>query len=105
MSDLHGQSSAWAAADAEHLVGLIRRSAAGDATAFMEFFDATSSRVYSAARQVLKSPATAEKAALAAYLSLWRGSASFDPARRSIDPWILLATLHAVRDHQGPNEA
>jgi RNA polymerase sigma-70 factor (ECF subfamily) len=85
------------------LATLIHRSAAGDTSAFMELFDATSARVYSIALRVLGSPALAEECARAVYQRLWETSARFDVDRSSPMAWVLVAVLHGVTQQRlGP---
>jgi len=68
---------------------LMGRVAEGDSRAFEVIYDRYHGRAYSLARRITGRSGGAEEAAQEAFLSLWRGASSFDPARASLATWLL----------------
>ena len=64
------------------------RVARGDAEAFSEFYDQTSSMVYGLALRVVRSEAMAEEVTQEVYLQVWRQASGFDPQRGSVRSWM-----------------
>jgi RNA polymerase sigma-70 factor (ECF subfamily) len=82
--------------DATRLLGtteteeeLMGRVAEGDVRAFEVVYDRYSRQAYSLARRITGGAAGAEEATQDAFLSLWRGAASFDPKRARLATWLL----------------
>jgi RNA polymerase sigma-70 factor, ECF subfamily len=73
------------------LDSLMTRVARGDAEAFSELYDETSSMVYGLALRVVRSEAMAEEVTQEVFLQVWRQASGFDPQRGSVKSW--LATL------------
>ena len=67
------------------------RVARGDAEAFSELYDQTSSMVYGLALRVVRSEAMAEEVTQEVFLQVWRQASGFDAQRGSVKSWI--ATL------------
>lgn len=79
------------------LTPLLRAIAAGDMSAFDEFYASTSARVYGMVLRVLRDPGYTEETVQEVYLQVWRSAASFDPAQGSPISWLLtLAHRRAV---------
>lgn len=79
---------------------LIRRSAAGDREAFSELVARHGADVFRFARALASSEAAAEDALQEAFLSAWRGAASFR-GDTSVRSWLLTIARNAVyRQHR-----
>jgi len=68
---------------------LMERVAGGDSRAFEAIYDRYHRQAYSLARRITGRETGAEEATQEAFLSLWRGASSFDPARASLATWLL----------------
>ncbi len=71
------------------LVGLLGRSAAGDAQAFARFYDLTVSRVYGLVLRVVLDSAQAEEVTQETYLDAWRQADRYEPGRGAAVAWLL----------------
>jgi RNA polymerase sigma-70 factor, ECF subfamily len=63
--------------------------ASGQEGAFTELYDATSSRAYGAALQMLRSPRLAADVTQEVYVEIWRQASRYDPSRGSVVAWIM----------------
>jgi RNA polymerase sigma-70 factor (ECF subfamily) len=77
------------ALEAARLAALIERVAAGHEGAFTEIYDATSSRVYGAALQMLRSPRLAAEVTEEVYVEIWRQASRYDPSKGSVLAWMM----------------
>lgn len=77
-----------AARDAR-LAGLLHAAAAGDASAFESFYDATFVYARTVARRLLRDNAEIEDLLADCYFEAWRSAARFDAARGSPVTWLL----------------
>jgi RNA polymerase sigma-70 factor, ECF subfamily len=68
---------------------LIERVAAGHEDAFTELYDETSSRVYGAALQILRSPQPAAEVTREVYVELWRQAPCYDRTKGSVLAWMM----------------
>ncbi len=68
---------------------LLRRIAGGDEAALGELYDATSSRVFGLALQIVRDREGAEEVALDVYTQVWREAGRYDGARGSVMSWLL----------------
>jgi RNA polymerase sigma-70 factor, ECF subfamily len=90
----HADATALAPPDAArrardaHLAALLARAAAGNSTAFEQFFDATAAQARATARRLLRGDDIDELLA-DAYFEAWRKLALFDPTRGSAMTWLL----------------
>ncbi len=79
---------------------LIRRSAAGDRSAFNEIVERHEASVFRFARAIAPSDTAAEDALQEAFLGAWRGATSFR-GEASVRNWLLSIVRHAVyRQHR-----
>lgn len=62
--------------------------ARGERSALRAIYDAEAPRMVGVARRLLRRPALAEEAVQDAFVQIWRGAASFDPARGGARTWI-----------------
>lgn len=74
------------AAQLEDLLSLV---AAGDRTAFADFYDQTSARVYGMVLRVLRDPGYSEEVTQEVYLQVWREAARFRAEQGSPLSWLL----------------
>jgi RNA polymerase sigma-70 factor (ECF subfamily) len=90
----------------EELLDLVRGA---DAEAFEHVYDRHARAAYSLAYRILGSPGPAQDAVQEAFLSIWRTSAAYDPARGSVRTWILTVVhnraIDAVRRASVPGRA
>ena len=70
----------------EDLMTLVDRK---DPDAFEAFYDRHAGAAYSLAQRIVGDPEFAEDVTQEAFLSIWRSSARFDPARGSVRAWAL----------------
>jgi RNA polymerase sigma-70 factor (ECF subfamily) len=67
----------------------VRRMAAGETEALAPLFDAMAQRVFAVAQRILRCEADAEETVADVFQQLWRDAARFDPARGSVEAWVL----------------
>lgn len=76
---------------------LLEKIASGDETAFSEFYDLTSHRVYGMVLRVLRDPGFSEETTQEVYLQVWRSASTFRPELGSALSWLItLAHRRAV---------
>ncbi|MCU1538097.1 MAG: polymerase, sigma subunit, family, partial [Humibacillus sp.] len=75
---------------------LLRRAGRGDETAFAEFYDATSHRLFGLVLRVVRDIALAQEVTQEVYLHAWRHSARFDPDHGSALVWIIMIARRAA---------
>ena len=80
----------------EELMALVQDE--GDPQAFAAVFDRHAAVAFSLAYRMCGRRAAAEDVVQDAFLSLWRSSAQFDPARGSVRAWVLRATHNRAID-------
>ena len=68
---------------------LLAAIARGDQTAFAEFYQLTSRRVFGMARRVLIDPELAEDTTQEVFLQVWQNAAKFDPQAGSPLSWLM----------------
>jgi RNA polymerase sigma-70 factor (ECF subfamily) len=77
-----------------------------DPDAFAVFYDRHGGAGYSLAHRIVGDPAAAEDVTQEAFLSIWRSSARYDPARGSVRSWTLgivrNRAIDALRRASGP---
>ncbi|XAS66233.1 ECF RNA polymerase sigma factor SigK [Micrococcaceae bacterium Sec5.7] len=73
----------------QRLAGLLDRIAAGDRSAFAEFYQLTSHRVFGMARRVLIDPELSEDATQEVFLQVWKNAAKFDRQAGSPLAWLM----------------
>ena len=71
------------------LSGLMVLVARGDHRAFELVYEALAGPVYGVVRQVLRDPAQSEEIAQEVLLEVWRTASRFDPARGSVNAWVM----------------
>jgi RNA polymerase sigma-70 factor, ECF subfamily len=74
----------------QHLDVLMGRVAKGDRAAFSDLYAQTLDRCFAMALSVLGARVWAEDCVADTYVAVWRGAASFDPARGNAVAWILM---------------
>jgi RNA polymerase sigma-70 factor (ECF subfamily) len=84
--------------DHEH-AALLTAIAAGDAKALDELYRHYRPVAFAAAYAILRDPHAAEDTVHDAFLSVWRGAASFQPARGSLRGWLLTIVRNGAIDH------
>jgi RNA polymerase sigma-70 factor (ECF subfamily) len=72
-------------------IELLREIAAGNRTAFAEFYDRHSTLMFSIASRILNDPGEAEDVLQVVFLQIWETSGKFDPAVGKASSWA--ATL------------
>lgn len=77
-------------ADVNHRLGvLLEQIAGGSQTAFAEFYELTSRRVFGMARRVLIDPELSEDTTQEVFLQVWQNAAKFDSAAGSPLAWLM----------------
>lgn len=84
---------------------LLRRSAAGDETAFSELYDALAPRVFGLVRRVVRDPAQSEEVTQEAFLEVWRTAGRYDQAKGSALAWVLTIAHRKAVDRVRSAEA
>jgi RNA polymerase sigma-70 factor, ECF subfamily len=79
----------------EELMELVRD---GEMRAFEAIFDRHASAAFSLAYRMCGRPAMAEDIVQEAFVSLWRSSAAYDPARGSVRVWVLSVVRNRAID-------
>jgi RNA polymerase sigma-70 factor (ECF subfamily) len=86
-------------APADH--DLVAAMCQGDRTALATLYDRFAARLYGLALRVTTDPSDAEEVVTEAFGKAWREAATFDPARGSVQAWLVTMTrskaLDAVR--------
>lgn len=77
---------------------LIERTAAGDTDAFSELYRRYAPAAYGLAARVLGEASLAEEVLQEVFVSVWRRSSSYDPARGSLRSWVLAQIHHRAVD-------
>lgn len=75
---------------AARLAACARRIAARDEKALAELFDATVGRVFAVAFNILGDAAAADEVVSDVYFQFWREADRYDPARSSVQVWLLV---------------
>jgi RNA polymerase sigma-70 factor (ECF subfamily) len=76
----------------------MRSFAAGDASATERLYDLYASRVYGLGLVMLGNESAAEDLVQDTLVKVWRNAARYDPARGSLDTWILLMARNLAID-------
>jgi RNA polymerase sigma-70 factor, ECF subfamily len=82
------------ALEAARLRELIERVASGNEGALTQLYDETSSRVYGAALQMLRSPRSAAEVTQEVYMEIWQQASGYDTARGTVLAWMM-SVLHS----------
>lgn len=76
-------------AAAPDLVGLLARCANGDRTAFDAIYRGQSARLHGIALRITRRADAAADAVHDAFVQVWRNAGRFDPARGSVEAWLV----------------
>ncbi len=77
---------------------LLRQIAAGDRTAFAEFYDRQAVLMFSVASRILHDPAEAEDVLQEACLQIWEKAAKFDPGLGRASSWAAILVRNRAID-------
>src|SRR6266571_8128565 len=77
---------------------LMRSFATGDGAAAERLYDLYSSRVYGLGLVMLGNEAAAEDLVQDTFVKVWRNAERYDPARGSLDTWVLLMARNLAID-------
>ena len=77
---------------------LVRRVARGDERALAELYDRYSRPVYATGVRLLGDEQLAEELVQDAFVRVWRGAASFNPARASFSTWLYRVARNRATD-------
>src|SRR5213080_5071413 len=77
---------------------MMRSFAAGDGAAAERVYEAYSSRIYGLGLVMLGNEAAAEDLVQDTMVKVWRNAERYDPARGSLDTWILLMARNLAID-------
>lgn len=80
------------------LITLLDDVAAGDRTAFAEFYRATSPRVFGLALRVVRNHGAAEDIAQEVFLQVWSLAGQYDAAKASPIGWLMMLTHRRAVD-------
>jgi RNA polymerase sigma-70 factor (ECF subfamily) len=84
--------------DTARIEQLITATAAGDAEAFRQLYDATSAHLLALLLRMLKRRDWAEEALQDSLLKVWRKSETYDPGRGSASTWLFTIARHRALD-------
>jgi RNA polymerase sigma-70 factor (ECF subfamily) len=84
--------------DNHRLALLVRRMRDHDAEALAELYDRTASLVYGLALRVLRVPEDAEEVTTDVYSHAWRSASRYDPARATVQGWLVMLTRSRAID-------
>ena len=76
----------------------MRAFAAGDRSASGRLYDAYSSRIYGLGLVMLGNESQAEDLVQDTFVKVWRNATRYDPARGSLDTWVLLTARNLAID-------
>ena len=76
---------------------------AGSHAAFGDLYDRYARRALSLARSICRNEHQAEDAVQDAFLSIWRGRATFEPSRGAVGAWVLRVVRNRALDVIGRN--
>lgn len=97
------------APDKEELSQLLSRIGLGDRAAFAELYRRTSPRLLGVCVRMLADRREAEEVLQEAFVTVWRRSHTFDPARASAMTWLVALTrnkaIDRLRQHHSAHEA
>jgi RNA polymerase sigma-70 factor (ECF subfamily) len=91
----YNQESNW---QESNWIEALQRIAAGDQTAFVEFYEATSSLVFSLALRILQERAAAEDVVVDVYSQVWDRASTYDHQRGTPLAWLLALTRSRAID-------
>jgi RNA polymerase sigma-70 factor, ECF subfamily len=74
----------------DYLTETIARIALADDQALAEFYDRTSSLVFSLVQRILDNPSVAEEITLDIYMQVWRQAKQYNPERAAPRTWLLM---------------
>src|SRR5438552_4128528 len=77
---------------------LMRSFASGEPAAAERLYDAYASRIYGLGLVMLGNEAGAEDLVQDTFVKVWRNATKYDPARGSLDTWILLMARNLAID-------
>ncbi len=77
---------------------LVRRVSRGDERALSELYDRYSRPVYATGMRLLGDAQLAEELVQDAFVAVWRGAASFDPAKASFSTWLYRVARNRATD-------
>jgi len=77
---------------------LLRRIAAGDRTAFAEFYDRHSTLMFSVACKILNDPSEAEDVLQETFVQIWEKAGRFDPKLGKASSWAATLTRNKAID-------
>ncbi|MFC6010571.1 ECF RNA polymerase sigma factor SigK [Nocardia lasii] len=80
------------------LVTVLGAVAAGDRTAFAEFYRATSARVFGLALRIVRNHGAAEDIAQEVFLQVWSLAGDYDPDKASPIGWLMMLTHRRAVD-------
>lgn len=87
--------------DAEVMQAIAR----GDQTAFAELYDRFAGKVFGVVKRVVRDPAQSEEIAQEVLVEVWRTASRFDPARGSVQGWVLTTAHRRAVDHVRSEQA
>ena len=67
----------------------VERMRAGDSRALEELYDRHNGLLYSVVLRIVKRAADAEEVLQEAWLQIWRGAATYNPARGTVGAWLV----------------
>ena len=79
-------------------VELLRRIAAGDRSAFAEFYDRHSTLMFSVACKILNDPGEAQDVLQETFLQIWEKAERFDPTLGKASSWVATLTRNKAID-------
>ena len=77
---------------------LVRRSAAGDKSAFAALYHTTSAKLFGVALRICGRREVAEEVLQEAFVAIWGRAKDYDPVRGSVMTWLVTIVRHCAID-------
>lgn len=98
MDDAVTETPARPRAVSDQLIGLLKRTAGEDQSAFAQLYGLTSRKLYGVALRIVRDRTVADDLLQDTYVKIWRRAASYDPALASPIAWMVAIIRNSAID-------